>query len=209
MRIGIVGAGALGSSLAELWTDAGHQLAIGDPGGSDSTSALAERLGPSVRATDVEEAARFGDIVILTGPFGRADAMPPASTVAGKIVVDAMNAVTEAGEEMDLGARASSAIVAESLPDARIVKALNTLEGETLLAESRRSTPREKRFAIFLAGDDSRAKERVSTLIEEIGFTPIDAGSLALGGRNLEPRSQVFGRPLLPAEARRLLQLMA
>ena len=135
--------------------------------------------------------------------------MPPASTVAGKIVVDAMNALTEAGEEMDLGARASSAIVAESLPDARIVKALNTLEGETLLAESRRSTPREKRFAILLAGDDSRAKERVSTLIEEIGFTPIDAGSLALGGRNLEPRSQVFGRPLLPAEARRLLQLMA
>ena len=209
MRIGIVGAGALGSSLAELWTDAGHQMAIGDPEGLDSTSALAERLGPSVRATDVEEAARFGDIVVLTGPFGRADAMPPASTVAGKIVIDAMNAVTEAGEEMDLGARASSAIVAESLPDARIVKALNTLEGETLLAESRRSTPREKRFAIFLAGDDSRAKERVSTLIEEIGFTPIDAGSLALGGRNLEPRSQVFGRPLLPAEARRLLQLMA
>lgn len=209
MRIGIVGVGPLGSTLAELWANAGHQLAVGEPEGSDPAAALAERLGPSVQATGVEEAARFGDIVVLTGPFGRAEMLPPAPTVAGKIVVDAMNALTETGEAMDLGARASSAIVAETLPDARIVKAFNTLEADTLRAEARRSTPREKRFVVFLAGDDSRAKERVSTLIEEIGFTPIDAGSLALGGRNLEPRSKVFGRPLLPAEARRFLQLMA
>lgn len=207
MRIGIVGAGALGSTLTELWTNAGHQVALGDPRAQETAEGLVERLGPSVQATSVEEAARFGDVVALTGPFGRAEMFPPASAVAGKIVIDAMNAVTETGEAMDLGARASSLVVADSFPDARIVKALNTLEADTLRAEARPSVPREKRFAMLLAGDDARANERVATLIEEIGFAPVDAGSLALGGRHLEPRSTLFGRPLLPAEARRLLQL--
>jgi predicted dinucleotide-binding enzyme len=204
MRIGIVGAGALGSTLTELWVSAGHQLAVGDP---QTPTELAERLVPSVQATTVEEAARFGDVVVLTGPFGRPEMLPPAPAVAGKIVIDAMNAVTETGEAMDLGARASSMVVADSFPDARIVKALNTLGPDTLRAEARPSVPREKRFAMLLAGDDSRAKERVATLIEEIGYAPVDAGSLALGGRHLEPRSTLFGRPLLPSEARRLLQL--
>lgn len=208
MRIGIVGAGALGSTLAGLWTTAGHQVAVGEPE-PEAAAALAEALGPSVHASSVEEAARYGEVVVLTGTFGRAEMLPPASAVAGKIVIDATNAVTETGEAMDLGARASSAIVAETFPDARVVKALNTLDADTLRAEARPSVPREKRFVVFVAGDDSRAKERVSTLIEEIGFSPVDAGSLALGGRYLEPRSKLFGRPLLPAEARRLLQLMA
>jgi predicted dinucleotide-binding enzyme len=208
MRIGIVGAGALGSTLAELWADAGHQLAVG-ASGSPESAALADRLGPSVEGTTVEEAARFGDIVVLTGEFGRAEMLPPAAAVAGKIVVDAMNALTETGERMDLGARASSAIVAESFPDARVVKAFNAIDADTLRAEARRSTPREQRFVVLLAGDDARAKARVSTLVEEIGFTPIDAGSLALGGGALEPGSKLFGRSLLPAEARRALQWMA
>lgn len=204
MRIGIVGAGALGSTLTELWANAGHQLAVGDP---EAPTQLAERLGPSVQATSVEEAARFGDVVVLTGPFAQPEMLPPPSAVAGKIVIDAMNAITQTGAPMDLGARASSAVVAGSFPDARIVKALNTLEADTLRAEARPSVPREKRFAMLLAGDDARAKERVATLIEEIGFAPLDAGSLALGGRHLEPRSTLFGRPVLPAEARRVLQL--
>lgn len=207
MRIGIVGAGALGSTLTELWTNAGHQVALGDPRVQEAAEGLVERLGPSVQTTSVDEAARFGDVVVLAGPFGQAEMLPPAPAVAGKIVIDAMNALSETGEALDLGARASSLVVADSFPDARIVKALNTLEADTLRAEARQSVPREKRFAMLIAGDDARAKERVATLIEEIGFAPVDAGSLALGGRYLEPRSKLFGRPLLPAEARRLLQL--
>src|SRR5512134_3829817 len=85
MRIGIVGAGALGSTLAELWTTAGHQVAVGaqEP---EAAAALAEALGPSVQASSVEEAARYGEVVVLTGTFGRAEMLPPASAVAGKIV---------------------------------------------------------------------------------------------------------------------------
>jgi 8-hydroxy-5-deazaflavin:NADPH oxidoreductase len=208
MRIGIIGAGELGGTLAELWANAGHQVAIGDPQGSVASEDLVERIGSSARGVSIEEAARFGDVVVLSGPFGLPDALPPSPSVAGKVVIDAMNAVTESGEPMDLGGRASSDIIAEQFPDARIVKAFNTIQPNTLRSEARVSTPSGRRFVIFLAGDDGRAKGRVSTLIEEIGFTPIDTGSLAWGARLQEPGSKIFNQPMLPAEARRILSLI-
>jgi 8-hydroxy-5-deazaflavin:NADPH oxidoreductase len=207
MRIGIVGAGERGAALAELLTRAGHQLAVADPRDDPAAQALAERLGPSVIATTVEETARFGDGLVLALPFDL-DLLPPASAAAGKVVIDATNAVTEAGEPMDLGARGSSLVVAQRLPDSVVVKALNTLDGPTLLAEARPFAPRDQRFVVFVAGDNGRANARVSTLIEEIGFTPISTGSLERGGRLQEPGSKIFGRQMLPAEARREVSLM-
>jgi predicted dinucleotide-binding enzyme len=209
MRIGIVGADELGSTLAELWTNAGHQVAVGDPAGPDAAAGLAERLGPSVSPTTVEDAARLGEIVVLSVPFDHPEMLPSPAAVAGKIVIDAMNALTGSGEVMDLGGRSSSTIVAERYPHARVVKALNTVQPETLRTDARTSVPRDRRFVIFLAGDDVRANAAVSRLIEELGFTPIDTGSLARGGRFQEPGSQLFHRQLLPAEARRVLRLMA
>ena len=208
MRIGILGAGELGGTVAELWASTGHRVAIGDPRGSIASKDLVERIGSSARGTTIEEAARFGDVVVLAGPFGEPDAFPQPQSVAGKIVIDAMNAVTETGEEIDLRGRASSDVIAERLPDARIVKAFNTIQPDTLRSEGRRSTPSERRFVVFLAGDDGRAKGRVSTLIDEIGFTPIDTGLLAWGGRLQAPGSKIFNQPMLPAEARRVLWLM-
>ncbi len=204
MRIGIVGPDERGSVLAELWARAGHQVALGCPRPPDAL----EDLGPSVRVTGVDEAARFGEIVVLVGPFGLPELLPSGAAVAGKIVVDAMNAVTDAGEPLDLHGRASSALVAELFPDAYLVKAFNTIDADTLRVESRTSVPREHRFVIFLAGDESRANARISTLIEEVGFTPIGTGSLARGGRFQQPGSKIFRRPLLPADARRVLQTM-
>jgi predicted dinucleotide-binding enzyme len=207
MRIGIVGAGERGSALAELLTSAGHQLAVADPSDESAATRLAERLGPSVTATTPDEAARFGDGVILAVPFDR-DLLPAASAVAGKVAIDAMNAVTEQGEPMDLDEQPSSLLLAEWLPDAVIVKAFNTLDGPTMLADARRGAPSDQRFALFVAGDNGRANARVSTLIEEIGFTPIATGSLSRGGRFQQPGSRIFGRQILPAEARRELSLM-
>jgi predicted dinucleotide-binding enzyme len=192
MRIGIVGAGELGTTLAELWARAGHQVAVGDDRGPDASA---------------EEAARLGDLVVLAVPFAP-EALPPASSVAGKVVIDAMNALTENGEEMDLEGRASSEIVAERLPDARIVKAFNTIEPTVLRQEQRLSVPRERRYVVFLAGDDGLAKARVSALIEEIGFTPMDTGSLAWGGHRQAPGSDIFNHPMLPADAQRALWMM-
>jgi len=183
-------------------------VAIGHPRGSVASEDFVERIGSSARGATIEEAARFGDVVVLTAPFAEPDAFPPPQSVAGKIVIDAMNALPETGEDIDLGGRASSDVIAERLPDARIVKAFNTIQPNTLRSEGRRSTPEERRFVIFLAGDDGRAKGRVSTLIEEIGFTPIDTGLLAWGGRLQAPGSKIFDQPMLPAEARHVLWLM-
>jgi 8-hydroxy-5-deazaflavin:NADPH oxidoreductase len=205
MRIGIIGSGELGGALADLLVQAGHQVAIGDPRGPESLKELADTIG--ITGMTVEDAARFGDIVILAAPFRDQEALPPAIAVTGKVVVDAMNPYTESGEVMDLGGKTSSSITAERIPGAVLVKAFNTMEAGMLRSEARRSVPKEQRLVIFLAGDSVRAKARVGTLIQEIGFTPIDTGSLARGGRIQEPGSKIFGRPLLPAEARRLVAL--
>jgi predicted dinucleotide-binding enzyme len=208
MRIGIVGAGDRGSALAELWTRTGHQVAVGDAKEPAAAVALAERLNVSVHATTVDETARFGEIVALTPSFGARDLLPQPSAVAGTVVIDAMNALTDDGEPLDLG-RASSVVVAEWFPDAVVVKAFNTMDPRTLLDESRRSVPKERRFAVFLAGDNTRANARVSTLIEEAGFSPVDTGTLARGGRLQEPGSKIFGRPLMYADARHVVRMMS
>ena len=207
MRIGIVGSGKIGGTLAELWAKAGHEIAISNSRGPESLHELVQRIGSSAHAMTVEDAARFGEVVLLAAPFRSEDALPPPSAVAGKIVIDAMNPVTETGEIIDLAGMTSSEVTAERLPDARLVKAFNTMPFETLSKEGRRSVPKERRFVVFLAGDDGRAKARVKRLIEEIGFTPIDTGSLAYGGQRLQPGSDAFNKPLLPAEARKILSL--
>jgi 8-hydroxy-5-deazaflavin:NADPH oxidoreductase len=207
MRIGIVGAGDRGSALAELWGRAGHQIAVGDAEDPAAATALAERLNVSTRAMTVEETARFGEVVVLTTPFGRRELLPPPSAVAGNVVIDAMNALTDEGGPLDLG-KASSVLVAEWFPDAVVVKAFNAMEAQALLTESRTSVPRERRFAVFIAGDNARANARISTLIEEAGFVPIATGTLARGGRFQEPGSKIFGRQLINAEARNVVRMM-
>ena len=208
MRIGIIGSGSVGATLARLWARAGHQIAIANSRGPESLADLIEEIGPSVQAATAEEAARFGDVVVLAAPFRRPEALPPAVVVMGKIVIDTMNPYEEGGEVMDLEGRTSSEITAERLPGCRLVKAFNTIHHDMLRSGGRTGVPEEQRLVIFLAGDDGRAKERVASLIGEIGFTPIDTGTLARGGRLQEPGSPIFDKPLLPAEARVLLAQM-
>jgi 8-hydroxy-5-deazaflavin:NADPH oxidoreductase len=118
-----------------------------------------------------------------------------------------MNALTDEGGPLDLG-KPSSVLVAEWFPDAVVVKAFNAMEAQALLTESRTSVPRERRFAVFIAGDNARANARISTLIEEAGFVPIATGTLARGGRFQEPGSKIFGRQLINAEARNVVRMM-
>lgn len=208
MRIGIIGAGRIGATLAELWVGAGHQIAIANSRSPASLQELVERLGPSAQAMTVEEAARFGDVVVLATPFRRPEALPPPLAVAGKIVIDTMNPYSETGEILDLAGKTSSALTAARLPDARLVKAFNTMHFETLRNESRPTDPEPQRLVIFLAGDDGRAKAKVADLIRGAGFAPIDTGSLVRGGRLQEPGSKIFNRPMLPADARKILAIM-
>jgi len=208
VRIGIIGTGSIGGTLARLWTTAGHEIAVANSRGPGSLTDLVGSLGPLAHAMSVEDAAAFGEIVVLAVPFRRLEALPRPELVMGKVVVDAMNPYAEGGGLLDLGGRTSSSLTAERLPGARLVKAFNTMHPETLASGGRPHVPEEQRLVIFLAGDDARAKERVATLIREAGFAPVDTGSLAIGGRLQEPGSSIYNRPMLPSDARRMLATM-
>jgi predicted dinucleotide-binding enzyme len=184
-RIGIIGAGNLGATLARLFVDAGHQVALANSRAPETLAGLAAELGERGRTATVEEAAGFGELVVAAIPFSRYADLP-AAVLAGKIVVDAMNDY-DAGD----GAQTSSERVAAHLPDARVVKAFNTMYWE-LLRDRGHPPRRDDRLVLFLAGDDAEAKSVVARLIEEVGFLPFDNGGLAEGARRQQPGAPVY-----------------
>ena len=97
MRIGIVGAGMIGGTLARLFTRAGHEVAVSNSRGGDTLRGLVDELGPLAHAATVEEAASFGEVVVLAVPWRTAEALPAAYLLERKIVVDAMNPYAEGG----------------------------------------------------------------------------------------------------------------
>jgi 8-hydroxy-5-deazaflavin:NADPH oxidoreductase len=206
VRIGVIGSGKIGATAARRFVDAGHEAAIANSRGPESLAELVDELGERARAASVEEAASFGELVLVAIPFGRHEELP-AAPFAGKIVVDANNYYPRRDGnfvELDSDETTSSELLAAHLPGARVVKAFNTMQWK-LLRDRGSPGPLEERLAIFLAGDDAEAKQRVSNLIEEIGFAPIDTGSLAEGGRSQQPGSSIFTEPITAGEATKAL----
>ena len=115
-----------------------------------------------------------------------------------------MNPYTEDFEIEDLGDRTASEIAETLVPGARLVKAFNTMHYRRLASEGKPKGTRG-RLAVFLAGDDPGAKTVVAGLIDEMGFDPIDSGSLAEGGRRQEPGSAIYNVPLTASEAKKML----
>jgi predicted dinucleotide-binding enzyme len=205
MQIGIIGAGKIGATVARLLAEAGHDVAISNSRGPASLDAEVREIGPRARAMTVADAARYGEVVLLAVPWRNPEALPPADTLAGKIVIDAMNPYTTAGGVADLGGLTSSEHTLRRLPGARIVKAFNTIWFKHLGANGRSDVPPGQRHAIPVASDDPEAKAVVMRLIEEIGFGPVDNGGLAEGGRRQEPGGPLYNRPMSADEARRIL----
>src|SRR4051812_20027577 len=206
MRVGIVGSGNIGGTLARLVAAAGHDVAIANSRGAGSLAAFAAELG-SARAETVAGAARGGDVVVVAVPYHVALAFPP-EPFQGKVVVDANNYFGRRDGPIDAlerGASTSSELLAEHLGTVRLVKAFNTIHHASLAADGRPDAAREQRLAIPLAGDDAAGKALVSGLIEEIGFAALDTGGLDGGGRLQQPGAAFFNRPLRLPEAEREL----
>jgi predicted dinucleotide-binding enzyme len=203
LRIGIIGSGRFGSALARNCVGAGHEILIANSRGAESLKNLIDELGPLASAGTVEEAARFGDLVFLAAHWRQPDALPSPELIKGKIVVDAMNPYAADGSEIELGGTTASEETLKRLPEARLVKAFNTIWYKHLAANGRRDFPVEERQAIFLAGDDGGAKKVVASLIEEMGFAPVDTGSLREGGRSQQFDSPLYDRRMSGAEGGR------
>jgi len=193
--------------VARLLVDAGHEVAIANSRGPESLAQLVAELGDRARAVEVDEAARFGEVVLVATPLAALDSLPPEA-FEGRIVVDANDYYPgRDGQipELDDGTLTSSELLARQLPGARVVKAFNTMYFRTLATEGRPEAPREERLVLFVAGDDEEAKRKVSDLIDQLGFAPIDTGSLADGGARQQPGTPVYNQPMSPAEAERAL----
>lgn len=202
MKIGIIGAGRIGATAARLFVEAGHEVAISNSRGPRSLRALVSQIDSKVHAMTVADAARFGELVLLAIPWHLEEAMPPAEFLRGKIVIDAMNPYRPEGGFFDLGESTSSEIVLQRIPGARLVKAFNTIYYEHLAQRGRKDLPVEERHAIYVASDDKQAKKTVSDLIEQIGFAPVDTGSLREGGRLQQPESLIYNQTFTAREAR-------
>jgi predicted dinucleotide-binding enzyme len=207
MDIGIIGAGRIGGTAAKLFAKAGHQITIANSRGPASLAAEVAGLGPGVRAGTVEEAVKFGQPVLVAIPLGKYATLP-ARLLAGKMVIDAMNYNPERDADLSLGSRTSSEVVAEHLRGARIVKAFNTMSYETLGSRGQPDASLDDRLALFMAGDDVQAKAMLWQLIDEIGFAPIDTGSLRDGGRLQQPGSPIHNTPMTGGEARTALEAL-
>jgi predicted dinucleotide-binding enzyme len=205
MNIGILGAGKIGATAAKLFAKAGHQVRIANSRGPQTLTDTLKDLGDNVRAATPEDAVAFGDVVLIAVPWmSKEDAVPDAGPYDDKIVIDAMNPYTEDFELEDLGDRSSSEITKTLVPGAHVVKAFNTIYSRRLADEGKPKGAKD-RLAIFIAGDNAEAKATVAQLIDEIGFDPVDTGSLAQGGRKQQPGTPIYNVPLTAKDAEETL----
>jgi 8-hydroxy-5-deazaflavin:NADPH oxidoreductase len=201
MRIGIVGAGRIGHALAVRFAAAGHEVMLSNSRGPGTLADVVASIEGSVSAGTVAEAARFAEVVAIAIPPRAIRDLPPVP-FAGKIVVDANNYYPEFDgqiPELAPNQTTTSEVLASVLPGATVVKAFNTIYFQRLLDESRPDLPADERLAIPVAGDDLNAKQTVIDLIDQAGFTGVDAGTLA-DSRRQQPGSPVL---LAFAESRR------
>jgi predicted dinucleotide-binding enzyme len=207
MKIGIVGAGNIGGTLARHFTRAGHEVAVANSRGPETLQTLVAELGEKARAVTPPEAVAFGEIVVVSVPFGRFRELP-AEGAEGKVVIDTNNYYPQRDghfEELDSDRTTSSELLQAQMTGARVVKAFNAIYWGRLRDLGRPSGDPE-RIGIPISGDDEEAKRVVAGLIDEIGFEPVDAGSLAEGGRKHQPGTLVYTADLRASELRKRLR---
>jgi predicted dinucleotide-binding enzyme len=191
VRIGIVGAGMIGSTLAKLWVDAGHEVRLASRH-PENLQPLVERLGTRASAGTPMDVAIFGDVVMLTVPLKAVPdlARDLAPSLAGKVVLDTGNAYERRdGDVARLASQhpqGSAGWAAAMFPGSRWVKAFNTVYFKTLASEAHRDGDR---LGIPLAGDDTKALETAAGLVRDAGFDPVIVGSLARG-KDFEPADE-------------------
>jgi 8-hydroxy-5-deazaflavin:NADPH oxidoreductase len=192
LRLGIVGAGKLGTTIARAAIAAGYDVAISGSGPANDIALTVEVLAPGAYAATTDEVVRHADIILLAVPTHRFRELP-SDLFNGKILVDAMNywePVDGTDPELAAPADGTSTVVQQRFASARLVKSLNQL-GYHELDEHRHPPGAPDRIAIGSAGDDRAAVAAVMRLIDRLGFDAVDAGALD-NGLALEPDGSPF-----------------
>jgi hypothetical protein len=182
--IGIIGAGHIGSQIARLAVASGYKVVISNSRGPETLSVLIAELGPKARAATAVEAAKAGDIVVVTVPLKNYRAVPVAP-LAGKVVIDTNNYYPERDghiPELDNESTTTAELLQAHLPTSKVVKGFNHIYAAALTTDGQPAGTNNRR-ALVIAGDDQEAKARVSHLLDQFGFDAVDAGPLKEGWR--------------------------
>lgn len=177
MRIGFIGAGNIGSTLARLAVAAGHEVVLSNRRGPKSLAGLVADLGDRASAGVPADAAE-ADIVVVAVPL---HAYPAVPSISGRPVIDTMNHYPDRDGDLPGLAdrsRTTSQVLADRLPDASVVKACNNVFA-THLGELARPRGAADRSALPIAGDDEAAKRSVAALLDDLGYDTVDVGGLA------------------------------
>jgi len=178
--VGIIGAGHIGSTLAEGLVARGYDVVIANSRGPETLADLVARLGEKARAATAAEAADAADWAIVTVPLKALDDVP-VEPLAGKIVLDTCNYYWERDGRipaLDEKKTTTSQLLQEHLPTSRVAKAFNQIMSTDILVDG---TPAgtENRRALATAGDDEDAVALVTALYDEFGYDTVSAGGLA------------------------------
>jgi NADPH-dependent F420 reductase len=187
MTIAIIGSGKMGSGFARLFASKGVDVAIGHKN-SEKAAALATEVGAKTKGGSVKDAVSQADIIIFAVKYeDTAAALNAAGDLTNKVVIDISNPITADYKGLTIGHSTSAAEEIQKLiPNAKVVKAFNTIFAELLPTESRVG----RQVQVFIAGDDETAKAKVSDLVTAAEFEPVDSGMLS-NSRYLEPLGEL------------------
>ncbi|MBQ1070730.1 NADPH-dependent F420 reductase [Micromonospora sp. D75] len=191
MEIGIIGSGHIGGTLTRRLRSLGHDVAVANSRGPQSLADLAAETG--ARAVSVGDAVQGAELVVIAIPL-KAVPQLPAALFDGKLVVDANNYYPQRdGDIAELLDRSlsSSRWTADHLKGARVVKVFNNIQAAHLMDEGKPAGT-AGRIALPVAGDDADAKRIVMGLVDDLGFDPVDAGTLDESWRQ-QPDTPVYG----------------
>jgi len=182
--IGIIGAGDVGSQVARLAIKSGYNVVISNSRGPETLFSRVYELGPKARATTAVEAAKAGDIVVVSVPLKNYKQVP-AEPLAGKIVIDTNNYYPQRDghiAELDNESTTTAELLQAHLPASKVVKGFNHIYASQITTDGQPAGTKNRR-ALVIAGDDREAKAVVTHLLDQFGFDTVDAGPLKEGWR--------------------------
>jgi predicted dinucleotide-binding enzyme len=181
MKIGIIGAGNIGGALARRLRATGHDVAVANSRGPTSLRELERETG--ARAVTIDEVVQGAELVIVAIPMTKVASLPAqlfADASPGLIVVDTSNYYPRERDgriaEIEAGLTESGWV--QQRIGHRVVKAFNSIVAQHLL-ETGRPAGSPDRIALAVAGDDASQKSVVASLLDDIGFDAVDAGTIA------------------------------
>ena len=173
MRIGIIGAGRIGGNCARQLVRGGHEVLLSFSRDADRLDALARELGERAHVGSAAEAVAFGEVVVISPPWGvLPQALEEAGSLHGKVVIDTTNQY--GGGPMPAESKTAAAFNAARMTGARYTKSFNTLTS-AFQAEAAERTG-DDRVVQWICGDDAEAKRLVAGLVEDCGYVPVDLG---------------------------------